>query len=853
MKKVLKITGRIVAILLVVMVSIPFLFSGKIEMLVKKEANKMLNAEFDFTSLDISLFKNFPKASLTLKDFWVKGINEFENDTLASAKELTATVNIMSLFKDSGYEIDQIQLSKAKLKAVVLQNGIENWNILKEEEHEDEIKEEHEDEIKDEIEDITEEGDFSLKIKKIGISDLSLIYDNKKDNQYAQINNLDLDIKGDLSSKHTALMIDGKTPSLTFRSGGIPLINGLKIQAKINLDADLGNQVFTFNQNEIQINAIKTNLDGWVAMKENDAMEMDLKLNTSDVGFKEVLSLIPAIYATNFKDIKTDGTASLTAFAKGIMNEDNLPAFDVTLDVKNAMFRYPTLPSGVDQIAIHANVSNPGGSADQTIIKLSPFTFRLANNPFRIDGTIATPMSDPRFNIKANGMLDLGKIKEVYPLEDMELNGLVKADIAIAGQSSYIEKELYDKIQASGTINLSNIKLNSKDFTNLTIDKSLLTFTPQFLKLSETTIHIGDNDITLDSQLNNYIAYIMKGETIKGSLNVKSNHLSLNDFTNADTESSSATADTDTVFGVVEVPKNIDFTMSANLKEVVLSTWVLKNVNGNIHIKDGKADMRNFTMNAMDGELTMNGYYSTQQIEHPTINANFTMNNLSFAQAYKELNMVQSLAPIFNSLEGRFSGSMNLKTELNESMEPIYPTLQSVGNLKTKDLSLGKVDIVKQLAKTLKQEEILNRSVKDMELSFAIKDGRLETKPFEFNMGDYNMTLTGTTGLDQTIDYSGKLKLPASVAKIEGINTLGFLIGGTFNQPNFKIDTKGMLEEGGKILEEKAKDLITKELFKNKKDSTDLKGDTVKKDIKEQVTEEVTDKIKDLFKKKKNK
>ena len=102
MKKAFKITGIIVAILLVIMISIPFLFSGKIESLVKKEANKMLNAEFDFASLDISLFKNFPKASLTLKDFWVKGINEFENDTLAKAKELTATVNVMSLFKEIG-------------------------------------------------------------------------------------------------------------------------------------------------------------------------------------------------------------------------------------------------------------------------------------------------------------------------------------------------------------------------------------------------------------------------------------------------------------------------------------------------------------------------------------------------------------------------------------------------------------------------------------------------------------------------------------------------------------------------------------------------------------------------------
>ena len=47
-----------------------------------------------------------------------------------------------------------------------------------------------------------------------------------------------------------------------------------------------------------------------------------------------------------------------------------------------------------------------------------------------------------------------------------------------------------------------------------------------------------------------------------------------------------------------------------------------------------------------------------------------------------------------------------------------------------------------------------------MTLDFTIKDGRVETKPFDIKMGDYTLNLSGSTGLDQTIDYSGKVKLP---------------------------------------------------------------------------------------------
>ena len=70
----------------------------------------MLNAQFDFKNLNISLFRNFPQASVTLEDFWLKGTGEFANDTLVQAGEVTAAVNLFSLFGDSGYDISKILL-----------------------------------------------------------------------------------------------------------------------------------------------------------------------------------------------------------------------------------------------------------------------------------------------------------------------------------------------------------------------------------------------------------------------------------------------------------------------------------------------------------------------------------------------------------------------------------------------------------------------------------------------------------------------------------------------------------------------------------------------------------------------
>ena len=84
--------------IIILMLLLPFAFQGKIAGIVKTEGNKMLNAQFDFKKLNISLFRNFPQASVTLEDFWLKGAGEFANDTLVQAGEVTATINLFSLF-----------------------------------------------------------------------------------------------------------------------------------------------------------------------------------------------------------------------------------------------------------------------------------------------------------------------------------------------------------------------------------------------------------------------------------------------------------------------------------------------------------------------------------------------------------------------------------------------------------------------------------------------------------------------------------------------------------------------------------------------------------------------------------
>lgn len=832
MKKGLKIATITLGSIILLMLILPFAFRGKITEIVKREGNKMLNAQFDFKRLDISLFKHFPQASVTLEDLWLKGTGDFANDTLVQAGEVTAAINIFSLFGSSGYDIGGIYIDNTRLHAIILPDGRVNWDIMKPSNSNMQDKEKSEE---------VSSSTFRIKLQQLAIKDMNLIYDDRQTNNYANIKEFDAFCTGDLGSDHTTLKLEAETEALTYKTNGIPFLSNANISVKMDVDADFTNNKFTLKENTLRINAIQTSLDGWITI-DNPAINMDLKLKTNDIGFKEILSLIPAIYTTDFSSLKTDGTATLTASAKGTLLGDTIPSFNVDLKVKDAMFRYPSLPAGVDQINISANIQNPGGNIDKTIVNIQPFNFRLAENQFSLIAHIETPVSDPAFNIEAKGKLNLGMIKQVCPINEMTLNGIIDANMLVSGNLSYIEKEQYDKVKATGTIRLTDMKLKMKNIPDIEIKNSLFTFAPQYLQLNETTVNIGRNDFTANCRFENYIGYLLKGSVLKGNLNIQSEYLNLNDFMSEQTDSVVATSgqqltvqDTITSTGIIEVPQNIDLQMDANMKQVLLDKMAFNNVLGQIVIKNKSANMKNLSINTMGGNIVINGVYSTINSQRPKVEAGLKLTDISFAQAYKELDMVQKLAPIFENLKGNFSGNIQIATSLDEKMNPLLNTTQGEGTLLVKDLGLSGVKAIDQIADAIKQPSLKNLEVKNTQVDFAIKDGRVTTKPFDIKMGDYSLNLAGSTGLDQTIDYNGKLSVPISGRKLD----VGLKIGGSFNSPKVSVDMNSLTN---KAIESIATEALGKWLGKDSNKKNNSNNDSNKQ------TEDVEDKLLDLLK-----
>jgi hypothetical protein len=68
-------------------------------------------------------------------------------------------------------------------------------------------------------------------------------------------------------------------------------------------------------------------------------------------------------------------------------------------------------------------------------------------------------MSDTYIESKALGKINLGMIKEVYPLDEKtKLNGIFDINLDLAALQSDIENNRYENIKFSGKMNISKLE-----------------------------------------------------------------------------------------------------------------------------------------------------------------------------------------------------------------------------------------------------------------------------------------------------------------------------------------------------------------------------------------------------------
>lgn len=804
------IVVAVIAVLLAALALLPLLFGNSIEQRVQAEVNRNLNARVAWRSAGLSFFRSFPNLALTLDDLTVAGTGRFQGDTLAAVRRLRVVIDLASVLANvtggKPLVVRAIELDHPRLALVVLDDGTANWDITKK---------------TPPAPGAQPARPLAVSLRRVRISRGVISLDDRHAKLRATLAGYDQSLTGEFSGQQTTIRTRASADTASVIFAGIPYLDRVALALDAAVQADLARKAFTLERTELRVNDLTLGLSGTVRSAAQ-RLALDLAFSAPTASFRSILSLVPAVYAHDFARVQASGAVQVAGTVKGEYGENAFPSFAVAAKVSNAAFRYPDLPLPARSIAMDLSLANPGGSVDSTVVRLDRFHMVVGSNPVDARLVMRTPVSDPDVDAAVHGTLDLGDLRRTVKMTGIDqLAGTIAANVSVRARRSQVEKQQYDRVAASGTMDVNGVTVTGAALPHpLVIQRASLALAPQSARLTSFAGSIGKSDIQASGTLDNLLAFAFRHDTLRGSATVRSSRFDLNEWRSPDSK-----------LEIIPVPPRIAFALDATVGQLLYGTMTMTDAHGRLRIADQRVTLQDFTMKAFGGQFAVTGYYETTNPAKPTFDVGLQMTDVDIPSAFKALSTVQRLAPVAQYATGTVTTGLHLTGALGTDMMPLFAGLAGNGTLATSHLTLNGFPALQKIVDVTKLQFLDPAALAPLKAAFRIQDGRLVVQPFDARVGGVAMKVSGSNGFDRSLQYDVALAVPRSLlgsganqalaglqskAAGAGFNLaaaeqipLAIRIGGTVTSPTVKVDVGSLTSSVTQAAQQAAVQAVT--------------------------------------------
>ena len=846
-RKLLKIVGVCVLLVIVILIALPFLLEGKIGDIIKNKVNENIHATLDFNEADLSLFSNFPKANVVLKGVSLVNKSPFEGDTLFFAKDIELSMSVNELFKgvDDPIRITSLKIDGALVNIIIDENENANYDIGKETTSDD----------------TTEESTgFNLSMESYEITNAWIIYHDLAGNLLLDISEMNHYGNGDLSLDKSEL--DTKTDALiSFEMGGSNYLKKNKIKLDALIGVDLKENKYSFLKNELLLNQLPLVFDGFIKLNEEN-QEVDVSFKTASSDFKNFLAVIPEEYSKNISDVKTTGDFTVEGEFKGVVDEEHIPKFSIRINSNNASFKYPDLPKSVRNVFIDTKIINSTGIVEDTYVDIKKLSFMIDEDKFNMTARIMDLMGNTKVSAHIDGKMNLANISKAYPVsEEMDLKGVLNMDITTAFDMASIENEQYENTKTSGTLDLKDFEYSSDELANpVQLNTTSVTFNSKTVTLNALSGVTGETDFNVTGTINNLLGFVFNDENVEGNFSLRSNRFALDDFMVE--EEVTEDGQIETVEERIKIPSFLDCTINATANTVLYDNLVLKNVSGKLRIKDEKATLINMTSSLLGGTLGFNGEVSTKE-ETPTFAMKLNMDSFTIGETFKAMALFDALAPIAAALKGQMNSDIEISGNLTNDFSPDMASISGkiLAEVLASEIDPQQAPLFSSLASNLNFLDLKSLDLKGLKTVLDFKDGKVNVKPFTVKYKDIAVNVSGSHTFDKQLSYKATFDVPVKYLGTEITSLIARVgekemedltipvtanIGGDYTSPSVSTDlSSGIKNLTAQLVEiqkqkllsqgkDKAKDLLGDILSGNSSEKDSLKKEnTVEEGVKE--------------------
>ena len=508
--KIFKWIGITIVSVLFLLFIIPILFPGTIAEQVKIFANKSIDGELNFSKSKLSFFAHFPSLTVSLDDLSLKGSAPYRNDTLLKADEVAFGINLKRLIFDNEIKIDEIYVSDGLVNVMVNEQGQANYNVY--------IA------PKDQPKDTSGTGP-AIRLDRVDLKNLHIKYSDKSAKMLVNAHGFNYVGKGNLSEEVFDLQTDAAIDSIDFYYDNVPYLEKKKVRADLITRINTNALSFILQKNELRINQLPVEFTGVFSILK-DGYNINIDAVSKDNKLKDLFSVLPPQYSAWMQDTKIKGRSDLLFTFKGRYNAatKQQPDLGFSMQIRDGMIEYKDAPMAMSDFQMNLSAMLPSLDVEKMSVSLKALDFKVGDNDKFSAFLYTKGMKEMTVKANVKGSLDLQALDRALGIQNIDLKGILKADIVADGIYS-AEKKLFPKTK--GGVNLQNGWLKTSYYPNpitdikfvTNVQNSKGTFDDVKIVVNPASFVFEGNPLYVNASVSNFedVDYNAK---IKGELNI---------------------------------------------------------------------------------------------------------------------------------------------------------------------------------------------------------------------------------------------------------------------------------------------------------------------------------------------
>lgn len=791
-KSLLWLFGGLITLLLLAFI-LAAIFQDKIGKELIVEMNNQLKSELKVGDFELSLISSFPSAAVNLKDIELK---DAFGKMLLEAKKVSFRFDLFSLF-GSNIMVHSVELNNGKANILIDRKGRANYDILKVNE--------------------STEGNSNLKIslEEAGLYDMKIKYRDKQTKKAVSLNIEDLVASGQFYNEKFYVKSTLQAYSDYVELGKVRYLVGKEIAYDAKVFVNMTSGVYDLENVKLELENNVFKAGGIIEQIAKDETSIDLVVTSEEANLESLISILPRNYLKHFGDFKSKGLFKFNADFYGLISQTENPAIDVSVSLEDGKISSRRLENELKDVSFEASFTNGEDKNNQaSLFKLSSFKGYFNRELIELDLEVKD-LDDPMLDFHLDGVLPLASIYGLFNNEVVtEGKGEIEIkDLNLKGRyRNMLRKNRISRVDLSGQIEFDDAGLvvNREE---LIIDKGILTFKDNLLKMDNVKIEGAGTEIHLEGNFHNVLPVLFAD-----SLNTQKAELEFVASLYApkiDIERLIRITDVTVEKGAVkQVVYDSLKVANAQKRERVanylkgtfdakIDAFQFKKIQGTDFVGNLKFDQNEMDLKGaakgMDGDFNLNGTLYFE--EKPRLRSQLICNDVNIKEFFRQtenfgMKLLQS-----KNLEGIMEAKIALSAQWDEEGNYQDDKLRVLAALGVKNGELKGLKILEDFSDYVNVKDLRHVKFTNMQNWIEIRKSNIYMPAMFVQTNAMNLMVSGEHSFDNEIDYNIQInagqvlankfkkhnsKFKPIKAKKKGLFNMYFNIVGTMDDFEYK-------------------------------------------------------------------